>query len=224
MAHLLVPRLLRVPVLAAALLGAGLAAAQAPAGFKTASQIEAELRLATPARSTASSDADLLRAALGGAAPAPDKALRDVARPEPDGRCGGTTRATATAAEPAPAHRALAVVAIGSARQPHVDLQLRFGVAGYALTPDDRRQLDELVTVLKGSLSDARVTIAGHTDRQGLADLNLRLSCARGLAVLDYLVARGLGAERFGVYGFGSSQAAGNDDAGSRRVEIRRAD
>lgn len=197
-----------------------------PDGFQSAAQIAAALQPAggPPRPATeAERDAALLRGVLGGGGVETDKALRDVALPEPDGRCPGAAAATGLSPQAA-AQRALAVVAIGPPQQPQVSLQLRFSVGGYALSAEDKRQLDELVSVLTGPLAQAKVTLAGHTDRQGSAQLNLRLSCARGLAVLDYLVVHGVSAKRLGVYGFGSAQAAGQDEAASRRVDIRRAE
>jgi outer membrane protein OmpA-like peptidoglycan-associated protein len=114
-------------------------------------------------------------------------------------------------------------VPLGGDEQPRVDLALHFGLNSDQLSADDRAQLDELAAALKRpALSGFGFTIAGHTDASGSAESNLRLSCARGRAVHDYLVRRGVTLDRLGVYGFGASRPSGGSDAQDRRVEIRR--
>lgn len=147
------------------------------------------------------------------------RAFRPAPPPGPDGRC----EAPAPAAAPGRATRQLVVVPLGGAEQPSVDLALHFAFNSDQLLAPDRAQLDELAQALnRPALRDQRFTIAGHTDAVGAPELNLRLSCARGWAVRRYLMARGVAAERLGVYGFGASQSRGEGDALDRRVEIRR--
>jgi outer membrane protein OmpA-like peptidoglycan-associated protein len=70
------------------------------------------------------------------------------------------------------------------------------------------------------------ISVEGHTDDVGSQDHNSALSLARAKAVKDYLVTKGIGAERIKTEGFGSSrpQVANADDASramNRRVEFK---
>ncbi|MBX7195306.1 MAG: OmpA family protein [Sandaracinaceae bacterium] len=72
---------------------------------------------------------------------------------------------------------------------------------------------------------ELRVEIAGHTDDQGQADYNLRLSRERAQAVADYFVAHGIERGRLVVRGYGSERprADGTDEssrARNRRIEL----
>jgi len=69
---------------------------------------------------------------------------------------------------------------------------------------------------------DLKVEIAGHTDGIGSDDYNLKLSEKRSQTVKDYLVARGVAADRMVVKGYGKSQPiASNDDAKGRAMNRR---
>lgn len=64
--------------------------------------------------------------------------------------------------------------------------------------------LDEVVLALKQN-KNFRVQVEGHTSSEGADDRNQTLSEARAQAVLDYLVAHGVGKERLISKGFASS-------------------
>jgi outer membrane protein OmpA-like peptidoglycan-associated protein len=86
--------------------------------------------------------------------------------------------------------------------------------------------LDEVATLLAGELS-WKLLIEGHTDAQGEADHNQRLSEARAAAVRDGLVERGVAAARLRTVGFGESRPVGDNAtevgrAQNRRVELVR--
>ena len=73
---------------------------------------------------------------------------------------------------------------------------------------------------------DVQIEVAGHTDAVGEASDNLDLSQRRAEAVRDYLIAKGVIAERIIAKGYGESEPiASNDDvegkAENRRVELR---
>ncbi|MES2943035.1 MAG: OmpA family protein [Pseudomonadota bacterium] len=122
----------------------------------------------------------------------------------------------------------LGVVAIAPAGAPQVNLPLQFELAQYQLSPSDRQQLNILASAMNSvSLSDARFTIAGHTDASGDALINEKLSCARALSAYAHLIRQGVAANRLSAYGFGRSRplvSGSTDAAQNRRVEIRRAD
>ena len=85
--------------------------------------------------------------------------------------------------------------------------------------------LDAVVQALKDS-PRVKVRVEGHTDNAGNAGNNLMLSQQRALAVMNYLVAKGIDASRLSFIGFGGSQpiSALKSEEGrrqNRRVEFR---
>jgi outer membrane protein OmpA-like peptidoglycan-associated protein len=92
------------------------------------------------------------------------------------------------------------------------------------LTADGQATVLKAVEILRAH-PNAKVRIEGHTDSNGTPESNLVLSQARAQAVLDALVAQGIGAERLTAIGFGETrlQAPGSsleDHAINRRVEF----
>lgn len=85
--------------------------------------------------------------------------------------------------------------------------------------------LDKLVAVAR-VCADLTIEIQGHTDARGRRPANLALSRERADAVKDYLVERGLSADRLVAVGFGSdrpvaSNSTENGRAKNRRIEFR---
>lgn len=110
---------------------------------------------------------------------------------------------------------------------PFINLQVQFTFDSAQLLPQGKRQLDELAMALNNkALVSAGFVLAGHTDRVGDADYNLRLSHARAEAVRDYLAeAHGVAQQRLQTIGYGFSRlldAAHPTAAINRRVEVRR--
>ncbi|MBX3252178.1 MAG: OmpA family protein [Myxococcales bacterium] len=73
----------------------------------------------------------------------------------------------------------------------------------------------------------ARFEVGAHTDGQGAASANLRLSTARARAVVQWLVARGVEASRLEARGYGETMPLTDNRteesrAINRRVELRR--
>jgi outer membrane protein OmpA-like peptidoglycan-associated protein len=69
------------------------------------------------------------------------------------------------------------------------------------------------------------MVVEGHTDSQGSVDFNQNLSLQRAQSVRDYLVSRGIAADRISANGLGSTRpiAPNNNPEGranNRRVEI----
>lgn len=84
--------------------------------------------------------------------------------------------------------------------------------------------LDKVAKVLSQS-PNSRVVIVGHTDSDGNADANQRLSLARANSVRDFFATSGVSNSRMSATGRGSAQPVGNNatDAGraqNRRVEV----
>ena len=88
-----------------------------------------------------------------------------------------------------------------------------------------RRAIDPVVAALLEA-PDAVVALEGHTDNRGSAAENLALSKRRVMAVVRYLVTRGVAPERLRPAGFGEGRpvapnatAAGRE--ANRRIEVR---
>jgi len=85
--------------------------------------------------------------------------------------------------------------------------------------------LDKLVKYLQDNMS-VRVEIQGHTDSRGSVALNNRLSKNRAVSVMNYLISKGIAANRLVANGYGSSQPADTNNtpegrANNRRVEMK---
>ncbi len=66
------------------------------------------------------------------------------------------------------------------------------------------------------------LTIAGYTDSQGSADLNLKLSQARATAIKSYLVKRGIAKNLLNTVGYGESKPIADNNTRSGRAKNRR--
>jgi outer membrane protein OmpA-like peptidoglycan-associated protein len=99
-----------------------------------------------------------------------------------------------------------------------------FDFAKASLKAVSHAELDKVVRAMK---ADAllKAGIAGHTDNIGNKSANIVLSRNRAKSVVDYMVSKGIAANRLSTTGYGSSvPVAGNDTEGgralNRRVEI----
>ncbi|HVD93369.1 MAG TPA: OmpA family protein, partial [Vicinamibacterales bacterium] len=88
---------------------------------------------------------------------------------------------------------------------PIVFEDVHFDFDRYSLRPEALRTLDEAVTVLQKN-PDVRVEIEGHTCNIGTAEYNLALGERRANSVRDYLVSRGISADRFRTVSYGEER------------------
>ena len=200
-----------VPLLAGLVLA--LFASGSPAqGVKTQAQLLSELK--TPAGDE--EEGSLLSKKRFAASYRPDSST---------GRCAGSEQSNGTSGMP---RKDLAVVPLAAAEPVSSNVPFQFEFDQHRLTAQDERQANELAQTLNhASLSGRRFSISGHTDAKGPREHNLRLSCARALAVRDALVTRGVDDRRLGVFGFGSDRLAHANqpfDARNRRVEVQNVD
>lgn len=91
------------------------------------------------------------------------------------------------------------------------------------LLPASRNRLEEVAKALEKA--DSPIVIEGHTDSRGTEEYNEELSRERALAVRDFLVSRGVPAERVEARGMGEYRPVANNTsaegrANNRRVEI----
>lgn len=89
------------------------------------------------------------------------------------------------------------------------------------LTPELRTLLDTGAGILLRNPS-ILMTIEGHTDSVGSDAFNLALSEARAQAGADYLIARGVPAERLFPIGFGETQPIASNETAEGRRQNRR--
>ena len=99
-----------------------------------------------------------------------------------------------------------------------------FDVDKATLRPESESELAKLVETLKNNHT-MKIQITGHTDSDGNEDHNLKLSEARALAVVDYLVAKGIEASRLTYKGYGETMPVKPNDTPenkqlNRRTEI----
>jgi OOP family OmpA-OmpF porin len=93
------------------------------------------------------------------------------------------------------------------------------------LTPDAAGVLDAAAAALGGQAS-LKVEIGGHTDSQGGAATNQRLSQRRADSVRQYLIDKGIDGERLTARGYGAADPIADNAtpagrAGNRRVEFK---
>jgi len=103
------------------------------------------------------------------------------------------------------------------------NIEFEYGKA--TLKPESFEFLDEAVTFLTkyGSL---KIEVGGHTDNQGSAKFNKNLSQQRAKSVADYMISKGLSAERLTSVGYGFDMPIESNDteegkAKNRRVEFK---
>ena len=84
--------------------------------------------------------------------------------------------------------------------------------------------LDDVAQVLNGHPEIKKVVVEGHTDNKGSRKLNQKLSAIRAAAVRDYLVGKGVAADRLEAKGFGVSRPTADNKTAAGREKNRRVD
>ena len=109
----------------------------------------------------------------------------------------------------------------------YVNLRVEFDVDSYAIQPEYFFILNELGKALNDPRLKGRIMyVNGHTDSDGAATYNLRLSMNRALAVKLYLISNhSISPDRLVVYGYGESMPLRSNTSAAnkqlnRRVEI----
>ncbi|MBX3243082.1 MAG: OmpA family protein [Acidobacteria bacterium] len=96
------------------------------------------------------------------------------------------------------------------------DLNFEFGTTN--LTPASKRQLDNIVAILK-AFPDAKIKVGGYTDKKGDDAANLKLSDGRAKAVQAALQKAGVGAQVPEAEGYGEQFATVDENADDKERE-----
>lgn len=127
----------------------------------------------------------------------------------------------------APAGPAPAYVAPAAAPMPRQKLVLHgvnFDLDEATLRPEDIASIDRDVASLD-TWGNVNIEVAGHTDSGGSDEYNMVLSQQRAETVRNYLIGKGIAADRLSAKGYGefqpiASNATDEDRFENRRVEL----
>lgn len=89
------------------------------------------------------------------------------------------------------------------------------------LKEESRVELDKLVMIMKQN-PDIRIEIGGHTDNVGTAEYNRRLSEGRAKATSDYIISKGIDAQRLVAKGYGLTKPVADNNTEEGRAINRR--
>jgi OOP family OmpA-OmpF porin len=124
----------------------------------------------------------------------------------------------AAAPEPAPAPAPAAAAA------PPRTLELRganFDFDRSVIRPADVEILDKSAATLK-EWGDVKVEVAGHTDSVGTDEYNQDLSLRRAESVRNFLISKGIAADRLSIMGYGESRPVAENATKEGRFMNRR--
>lgn len=99
---------------------------------------------------------------------------------------------------------------------------VHFDFDRYSLRPEATRVLDEAVNAMRQD-NTLRLTIEGHTCNIGTAEYNLALGNRRATAVREYLVSRGVSADRLNTVSYGEERPKYDNSREETRRLNRRA-
>lgn len=94
-----------------------------------------------------------------------------------------------------------------------------FDLDSYNLRPESYVELDNLVAYLNAHPKMV-IELQGHTDAQGDDQHNMELSENRAKSVMDYLISKGISADRLSSKGFGETKPATIKDADNNEIEL----
>ena len=126
--------------------------------------------------------------------------------------------ATSTVKEPVTLEVPLSPLSAGST------IALRnifFNTASYDLLPASNAELDKLVKLLQSNPT-VRIELGGHTDNVGADAANLTLSDQRAKAVREFVIAKGIEADRITAAGYGETKPIATNDTEEGRAQNRR--
>ncbi|MBK6952100.1 MAG: OmpA family protein [Crocinitomicaceae bacterium] len=98
-----------------------------------------------------------------------------------------------------------------------------FDTDSYVLSSDSKFILDQFVKFLNENPT-VTVTIQGHTDDLGDDFHNKELSASRAKSVMDYIISKGISADRLKSEGYGESKPKVPNNSTQNRAQNRRTD
>ncbi len=104
--------------------------------------------------------------------------------------------------------------------------QVHFQTGSSKILPDSFPMLQEIADLLKSSPQIKKMSIEGHTDNKGAADMNKRLSQSRADSVMKWLTDHGTEKPRLEAHGYGLERPIEDNGtekgrAANRRVEFK---
>ncbi len=144
---------------------------------------------------------------LAGCAMTPNAVSDSSSTPAPGGSMSGSTAAGGAAGSAAGGS------ALQGAARPNpkeftakTDLRdIRFEFDSYEIRSEDAQVLDQNADLMKAN-PGWLVLVEGHADQRGTSDYNLALSERRARASMNYLVSRGVRANRISVLSYGKER------------------
>ncbi len=118
--------------------------------------------------------------------------------------------------EPARPHPCLNVV-----RVPAIQFTASFRPDAIALDDDAKQALDLAAEILQAH-PEVLIEVAGHTDDRGSRERRMKLSLARAEAVREYLITKGIAAERMTVKAYGGERPLVLNDSDTNRAKNNR--
>ncbi|MCL2825331.1 MAG: OmpA family protein [Polyangiaceae bacterium] len=100
--------------------------------------------------------------------------------------------------------------------------RVEFKTSSTELLPESFPILDEVYALLSVNLDVRKVSIEGHTDSRGSRPLNTKLSQGRATSVMNYLVNKGIDADRLSAAGFGPDRPIADNETADGRQQNRR--
>lgn len=120
--------------------------------------------------------------------------------------------------EPAPKAQPAPTVVAAAPKSVSVNFEAEplFSFDKYAIRADQKTKLDELIAGL-GTAEIKSISVVGHTDRIGTDAYNQKLSQRRAEAVKNYLVSKGIPADRIHTEGHGKTEPVTGDTCSKQR-------
>lgn len=148
--------------------------------------------------------------------PVPAPAVPVAAAPEP----APAPAPAYVAPQPAPAPAYVAPEPAAPAKKLVLE-GVNFDFDKATLRQEDVSDLDKNVEALK-TWGDVDIEVAGHTDSMGSDKYNMKLSGQRAEAVRNFLISRGVSADRLTAKGYGESQPVADNATEEGRFKNRR--
>jgi peptidoglycan-associated lipoprotein len=116
----------------------------------------------------------------------------------------------------------ITIQCVAPARKEYTFEDVHFDFDRYSLRPEATRILDEAIKAMQAD-NTLRLTLEGHTCNIGTTEYNLALGERRANAVRDYLVSRGIGADRLNTVSYGEERPKHDNSREETRRLNRRA-